>query len=33
VLFLAGGIAACFMNPAPIWDIVLDLALAYIPVS
>jgi hypothetical protein len=29
--FLAGGIAACFMIPAPVWLIILDLAAAYIP--
>ena len=32
-LFLAGGIAAVFMIPAPLWFIVLDLALAYIPMA
>jgi hypothetical protein len=31
--FLAGGIAATFMIPAPIWFIVLDLAAAYIPMA
>ena len=29
--FLAGGIAASIMLPAPIWFIVLDLGLAYLP--
>jgi hypothetical protein len=32
-LFLAGGIAATFMIPAPAWFIVLDLAAAYIPMA
>lgn len=31
--FLAGGIAAAFMIPAPIWFIVLDLAAGYIPMA
>jgi hypothetical protein len=30
---LAGGIAAAFMFPAPIWFIVLDLVVAYIPMA
>lgn len=29
--FLAGGIAASIMLPAPTWFIVLDLGLAYLP--
>ena len=33
VFFLTGGIAACFLIPAPIWFIVLDLAAAYIPMA
>ncbi|MBA5629917.1 hypothetical protein [Moheibacter lacus] len=33
VLFLIGGIAACFMIPAPAWFIVLDLVVAYIPMA
>lgn len=33
VLFLAGGIAATFMIPAPVWFIVLDLVVAYIPMA
>lgn len=33
VFFLVGGIAACFLIPAPIWFIVLDLAAAYIPTA
>ncbi|MFL5327859.1 MAG: hypothetical protein ACJ8C4_03005 [Gemmataceae bacterium] len=32
-IFLAGGIAACFMIPAPLWFIILDLAAAYIPMA
>ncbi|MGH8052929.1 MAG: hypothetical protein ACREP4_03250 [Stenotrophomonas sp.] len=31
VLFLAGGVAACFMLPAPRWFEVLDVVLAYLP--
>lgn len=31
--FLAGGIAAAFLLPAPLWFIVLDLALAYLPMA
>lgn len=30
---LVGGIAACFLIPAPIWYIVLDLVFAYIPMA
>lgn len=33
VLSLCGGIAASFMIPAPIWFIVLDLVVAYIPMA
>ncbi|WP_313805610.1 hypothetical protein [Flavobacterium sp.] len=33
VLFLLGGIAACFMIPAPTWFIALDLIVAYIPMG
>lgn len=33
VLFLGGGIAACFMIPAPAWFIALDLLLAYLPMA
>ncbi len=33
VIFLAGGISASFMIPAPTWFIVLDLLVAYIPMS
>jgi hypothetical protein len=32
-VFLAGGIAAAFMIPAPVWFIILDLAGAYIPMA
>jgi hypothetical protein len=31
--FLAGGVAASFMIPAPIWFIILDLVVAYIPMA
>jgi hypothetical protein len=33
VLFLCGGIAACFMIPAPVWFIALDLVFAYLPMA
>jgi len=33
VLFLIGGIAACFMIPAPAWFMAVDLILAYIPMA
>ena len=32
-VFLAGGIAASFMIPAPLWFIALDLIAAYIPMA
>jgi hypothetical protein len=32
-LTMVGGIAACFMIPAPTWFIVADLTLAYIPMA
>jgi len=32
-LHLIGGIAAAFMIPAPVWFIVLDLGLAYLPMA
>ena len=32
-VFLAGGIAAACMIPAPVWFIILDLAAAYIPMA
>lgn len=31
--FMLGGLAAAFMIPAPTWFIVLDLAIAYIPMG
>ena len=33
VLFLLGGIAACFMIPAPPWFMALDLVVAYLPMA
>ena len=33
VLTLIGGIAACFMIPAPGWFMALDLVVAYIPMA
>ena len=33
VLFLLGGIAACFMIPAPAWFMALDLLVAYLPMA
>lgn len=33
VLFLAGGIAASLMIPAPAWFIAADLVLAYLPMA
>src|SRR5688572_6999113 len=33
VLFLCGGIAACFMIPAPVWFMALDLVVAYLPMA
>lgn len=33
VLFLCGGIAACFMIPAPAWFMALDLIVAYLPMA
>jgi len=32
-LFLLGGIAACFMIPAPAWFMAFDILLAYIPMA
>ncbi|NTX01949.1 hypothetical protein [Myxococcus sp. CA040A] len=32
-LFLAGGIAASFMIPAPTWFIVIDIVVAYLPMA
>ena len=33
VLFLCGGVAACFMIPAPAWFMALDLLVAYLPMA
>lgn len=33
VVYLAGGVAASFMIPAPTWFVVLDLVFAYIPMA
>ena len=33
VAFLVGGIAVTFMIPAPVWFIVLDLTIAYLPMA
>jgi hypothetical protein len=33
VLFLIGGISACFLIPAPAWFMALDLIVAYIPMA
>lgn len=33
IMFLAGGIAASFMIPAPKWFVVVDLVLAYLPMA
>lgn len=33
VLFLAGGVTASFMIPAPAWFIALDLLVAYLPMA
>jgi hypothetical protein len=32
-LFLLGGIANSFMLPAPVWFIIVDLLLAYLPMA
>lgn len=32
-LHMLGGIAAAFMIPAPAWFVVLDLAMAYLPMA
>jgi len=32
-VFMAGGIAATFMIPAPMWFMILDLVVAYIPMA
>ncbi len=33
VFFLVGGITNIFMIPSPVWFIILDLALAYLPTA
>lgn len=33
VVFLAGGVAASFMIPAPMWFVALDLLVAYLPMA
>ncbi|QNM97612.1 hypothetical protein [Chitinimonas koreensis] len=33
VVFLCGGVAACFMIPAPAWFMALDLIAAYLPMA
>lgn len=33
VLFLLGGIANCFMLPAPLWFMAVDVIVAYIPMG
>lgn len=33
LLFLCGGIAACFLIPAPAWFMALDLLAAYLPMA
>jgi len=33
VTFLAGGIAAAFMIPAPVWFLAIDIVAAYIPMA
>lgn len=32
-VFLCGGVAACFMIPAPAWFMALDLLVAYLPMA
>ena len=32
-LHMVGGIIACFIIPAPVWFIVLDLTIAYLPMA
>ena len=32
-VFLAGGVAAAFMIPAPAWFVAVDLLLAYLPMA
>lgn len=33
VFYLCGGVAACFMIPAPAWFMALDLLFAYLPMA
>lgn len=33
IVFLCGGVAACFMIPAPAWFMALDLLVAYLPMA
>lgn len=33
IVFLCGGVAACFMIPAPGWFMALDLLVAYLPMA
>lgn len=33
IIFLIGGLVMVFMIPAPVWFIVIDLGLAYIPAA
>ncbi|MGX7666764.1 hypothetical protein [Flavobacterium pedocola] len=33
IFFLLGGITNCFLLPAPIWFIILDVVAAYIPMG
>lgn len=33
VFYLFGGVAACFMIPAPSWFMALDLVVAYLPMA
>lgn len=33
LIFLAGGVANSFMIPAPLWFIITDLLLAYLPMA
>jgi hypothetical protein len=32
-VFLCGGVAACFIIPAPAWFMAVDLAVAYVPMA
>ena len=33
IIFLIGGISMVFMMPAPVWFLILDLSVAYIPMG